>query len=74
MANDDEGLLKKAAKALGKAAGSVAATVGAGGEQEEKGRAAAPAKKAGKLPKKNMSRLPRKAKKMAQKKQAARSA
>ena len=60
---EDEGLLTKAAKAIGSAAGKVAATIGAAGHTEHAGSG----KGKGKLPSKGKSRLPRKEKKAARK-------
>ena len=66
--NNPEGVLEQAAKAIGSAVGTIAAKTGIAHAN------ASPTQpKAGKLPKKNKSRLPRRQKKAAMKK-AARSA
>lgn len=54
---NDSGALITAAKAVGSAAGKIASMVGAGAPNP------APAARAGKLPKKNKQRLPRRQKK-----------
>ena len=59
-----EGLLSAAAKAVGKAAGTVAKLAGAGGDEAAP---ATPKKKVPKLAPKNKKRVPRKVKKAQQK-------
>lgn len=66
----EEGVLTAAAKAVGKAAGKVAALAGAGGETPAAEASPAEPKKTTKVPKlapKNKSRLPRREKKARQK-------
>jgi hypothetical protein len=59
----EESGLVTAAKAVGSAAGKIAALVGAKGEAAPAPPTAAKPRKAGKLPKKNRHRLPRREKK-----------
>jgi hypothetical protein len=58
-----EGILKTAAKAIGSAAGAVASVAGVHGESQADNQADS---NHGRLPKKNKSRLPRRAKKAQQ--------
>lgn len=65
-----ENFLVSAAKAIGRAAGAVASSVGADPHSDLK--ASVPSPTAGKLPKKSKSRLPRRQKKTLQRSQAKR--
>jgi hypothetical protein len=68
MGQDEGGILKTAAKAIGKAAGKVVSITGtAGNSESDTGRPAAK----GKLPRKNKERLPRRAKKAQKKRNVA---